>query len=227
MSQKKHLHVLSELSAHPIARNIEWSELIPALSSIGMVNDESNGNYAFTRNGYTLMIERSHDKAVSMEAVLKLRRFLRISSQPEASDPQLQRSVIVAVDHHNATVVHNPEEENQIIESLHADLTKGRLLHKSKHSPSFKDTNPIDDVAYFEAIIKSMMKSERIVVLSHGTGSSSAAQKLLTIIDKDYPKLTHKIIAIANCDLEAMTEPQIIRLGAELLHGAMPAIEES
>lgn len=219
MSQKKHLHILSELSAHPIARNIEWSELIPALSSIGLLKSEPNGNYEFTRNGHVVVFERSHDKVLEIEDVLKLRHFLRLSANPIETDVALLHSVVVAVDHHNATVIHNPGTDTESIEKIHADLTNGRILHKAKHHAPFNDENPVDSSGYFDSIIKSISDSQKVVILSHGTGSSSAAEKLLDVIEEDYPKIVNKIVAIKKCDLEAMTEPELIELGTELLHG--------
>ncbi|HEY8886168.1 MAG TPA: hypothetical protein VIM31_01560 [Candidatus Microsaccharimonas sp.] len=223
MSQKKHLHVLSELSTHPIARNIEWADLIPALSSIGILHSEANGNYDFTRNEHTIVFERSHNKTLEVADVLKLRHFLKLSAQ-SPDDDALNNTEIVAVDHHNATVVHNPGTANEVIEKFHADLSKGRMLHQKKQSPPFHDENPTDDSAYFDAIIKSMMKSQRIVILSHGTGSSSAGEKLFTLVDDSYPKVAHKIVAVQKCDLEAMTEPELIALGTELLNGTADVI---
>jgi hypothetical protein len=227
MSQKKHLHALSELSAHPIARNIEWSDLIPALSSIGSVHVESNGNYHFTRNNHTISIQQPREKTVSMEDVLKIRQFLKASATPKDVEPSLQRSLIVAIDHHKAIIVHNPQEQDQSIEKIEADLSAGRMLHQIKREAPFSDNNPTDDPHYFDLVIKAMMKSERIVILSHGTGSSNAAQKLMTIVSEEHPQIMHKIIAVAKVDLEAMTEPQIVARGTELLVGEMPVLEES
>jgi hypothetical protein len=224
MSQKKHLHILSELSAHPIARNIEWSDLIQALSSIGLLSSESNGNYNFTRNGHSIVFERSHNKTLEVVDVLKLRHFLRLSSQSPDADVVEVQSEIVAVDHHTATVIHNPGTNTELIEKFHADLTKGRILHKRKQSSPFNDENPVDASGYFDAIIKSMMKSQRIVILSHGTGSSSAGEKLFGIINESYPKIVEKIVAVKKCDLESMTEPELIALGTELLIGTLDKI---
>lgn len=224
MSQKKQLHTLSELSAHPVARTIEWGHLIPALSSIGLMQSESNGNYNFTRNGHTIVFERPNSKELGVADVLKLRHFLRLSAQPVDTDTVLLHSVIIAVDHHKAIIIHNPGTQTELVEKHHADLTKGRILHKTHHSPSFSDSNPVDDTHYFDAIIKSMMKSQRIVILSHGTGSSSAAEKLFAITEKSYPAIVKNIVAIKKCDLEAMSEPQIIKLGTELLHGSAELI---
>jgi hypothetical protein len=224
MSEKKHLHTISELSAHPISRNIEWTHLIPALSSIGLLTSESNGNYDFTRNGHTIVFERSHGKVLDIAEVLKLRHFLRLSTQSDGGDASLHYVQIVAIDHHKAIIIHDPGTSDERIDKIHADLTKGRILHKTKQSPTFSDGNPTDSAGYFDSIIKSMMKSRRIVILSHGTGSSSAGEKLFAIVEHNYPKVMDKIVAIKKCDLEAMTMPEIIELGTELLHGSAERI---
>jgi hypothetical protein len=217
MSQKKHFHILSELSAHPIARNIEWSDLISALPSIGLLHSESNGNYELSRNGHKIVFERSHDKVLAIADVIKLRHFLKLSAQSEERDPALVRSVVIAIDHHKALIFHNIGTDDASTETFHADLENGRILHKTKHHPPFNDSSPVDDTNYFDLVIKSMMKSEHIVILSHGTGSSSAAEVLVEMITKSHPNLLTKIIAIKKCDLEAMTEPQMIEMGTELL----------
>jgi hypothetical protein len=218
MSEKKHLHTLSELSAHPIARNIEWKDILPALSSVGLLHSESNGNYDFTRNGHKIVIERSHKKVLEISEVLSLRHFLVESAEPEAIDSELKHALIVAVDHHNATIIQNPGFNNVVVERVHADLTKGRILHKHPQTAPFSDHSPSDSDGYFDSIITYMMHSNRIVILSHGTGSSSAAEKLLIVITKKYPKILSHIVAMKKCDLENMSEPQILELGTTLLH---------
>ncbi len=219
MSEKKHLHTLSELSAHPIARNIEWSELIPALASIGLLHEEKNGNYHFSRNDHSLVFERSHHKVLDIEEVLKLRHFLRLSARPESDDADTVEGAIVAIDYHKAFICHNPGSESESLVHLHANLSSGRILHKTAKTAPFNDSNPPEDAEYFESVIKEILPSKRIVILSHGTGSSRASDHLLEVIHKDYSEIAHRIVATKNCDLEAMTEPQIVELGTELLHG--------
>jgi len=225
MSHKKQLHILSELSVHPISRNIEWSDLIPALSSIGLLQSESNGNYDFTRNGHKIVFEQAHGKTLDIAEVLKLRRFLKLSALTIDEDATVHNTEIVAIDHHKATVIHNPGLKDEYIEKFHADLTDGRILHKTKHSPNFNDQNPSDDSEYFDATIKTMMKSHKIVLLSHGTGSSNAAERLFAVIQQKYPAIAKKIVAIKRCDLEAMTEPEMVTAGIELLHLAPDQID--
>jgi hypothetical protein len=50
MSDRKHIHIISELYAHPISHNIKWQELIPTLASIGLISEDKNGGRHFVRN---------------------------------------------------------------------------------------------------------------------------------------------------------------------------------
>lgn len=219
MSEQKHEHILSQLFAHPVARNIEWTELIPALSTIGLLQAEKNGSYHFVRNGHTLVFEMSHHKEVDVEDVLKLRHFLELSASSEEKSPDSVDEAIIAIDHHQATVYHEPGTESAQRVRLYADLTKERILHTHPTSPPFHTQTPLSDNDYYGSVIKEITKSKKVVILSHGTGTSNAASQLLAIIRKKYPELTSRIVAIKGCDLEAMTEPQLLELGAVSLRG--------
>jgi hypothetical protein len=217
MSKQKHVHILSQLFIHPIARNVEWLELIPALSSIGLLQTEKNGNYHFTRNGHTLVFEVSSRKDLDMEDVLRLRHFLQSSAVPTGSDIDLEKDAIVALDHHQATIFHSPGTASERRIRLHADLTNDRILHTHPTSPPFHEMGPQVDGDYFESVIKEIAESDRTVILSHGTGTSNAASQLLAMMHKKHPELINRIAAVKSCDLEAMTEPQLIQSGIDAL----------
>jgi hypothetical protein len=218
MSEKKHFRVLSELSAHPISHNIEWAELMVALESIGLMRTESNGTRHFSRNGHTLVLDQPHDKTLSEDEVMRLRHFLKSSTTSEASAPGTGATgMVVAIDHHRAIVWHSPGTPQESVKHFHADLSEGKTLHFHPTSPHFSDSNPKVDKDYFEAVAEEMKAGGRIVVLSHGTGSSRGSDHLLEVIQKKQPSIAYRIIGVANCDMEAMTEPELARLGTELL----------
>jgi hypothetical protein len=227
MSEKKHLHTLSELSAHPLARNIEWSELIPALSSIGLLQTEKNGKYHFERNGHSISFEHSHHKVLDIEEVLSLRHFLVLSAAPADSKPSEEHGVIVAIDYHRAFICHDPATEAESRQYVHADLQKGRKLHTRPTSLPFNNSHPTVDQQYYGAVIKEIMNSNRIVVLGHGTGTSNASAPLLQLMDQKYPELTHRVVAVMRCDLEAMSEGELIKAGMKLLIKAKDLVPSS
>jgi hypothetical protein len=223
MSEKKHLHTLSELSAHPIARNIEWSELIPALSSIGLLSTEKNGKYHFERNGHSITIEHSHHKVLDIAEVLSLRHFMFLSASP-ADTIDIDQGVIVAIDYHRAFICHNPGADTESQLYVHADLEKGRKLHTHATSLPSDDSHPTINREYFEAIITEIRLSSRIVILCHGTSSSNASAPLLQLMNQKAPELTHRIVAVIRCDLEAMSEEQLITAGSTVLRNANSAL---
>jgi hypothetical protein len=223
MSNKKHQAVLSQLSAHPIARNIEWSSLIPALSWVGLLHTESNGNYHFTRNGHTLVLEQPRQKMLELEDVLKVRHFMRQSAHAP-NDTHAADGVIVAISNQHAFVCHDPNTITQTSKKYSADKSHGRLLHTHPTSAPFNDASPHKDTHYYDAIIKGIKDDSKIVVLSHGTGSSNAATTLLDVMRAKSPQLVQRVVAVKDCDLEAMTEPQLIELGVELLHGKVATL---
>ncbi|MDN5274700.1 MAG: hypothetical protein JWP06_601 [Candidatus Saccharibacteria bacterium] len=220
MSEQKHVHILSQLSAHPIARNIEWSELIPALSSIGLLQIEKNGSYHFTRNDRTIVFDISHRKEVDIEDVLKLRHFLQSSAMPESDNLDLVKDTIVAIDHHEATIYHSPGTVSERRMRIRADLMKERILHTHPTSAPYHESSPLVDNEYYSTVIEEIAKADRTVILSHGTGTSNAASQLLGVMQKEYPELVSRIVAIKSCDLEAMTEPQLVHSGIDALRSA-------
>jgi hypothetical protein len=216
MSEKKHLHVLGELSAHPIARTIEWSDLIPALSSIGLLHEEKNGNYHFERNGHSLVIEHSNRKVVDIEEVLKLRHFLLLSATTTSND-SLEDAVIIAIDYHQTFICHNPDTATETRLIVHADLQKARKVHSHPTNAPFSDSNPTLDNEYSEAIIAEIINSSRIVILAHGTGSSNASVPLLELLHQKHPELAHRVVAVMKCDLGSMSEGELVKAGTVLL----------
>src|SRR6266702_3851215 len=217
MSDKKHVHMLSELYAHTIARNIEWRELIPAWASIGLAHTNTNGCHHFTRNGHTVALGHADHDILSAEEILKLRHFIYDSAASKNVAPDLVNDIIVAIDHHQAIIFHDPGTAFESRTEEHANQPTFRVLHKRPTSPPFSNVGPDVDNEYYGSMIKEMSRAKRIVILGHGTSSSNAASQLMAKLSEKNPEIAHRIAAIQRCDLEAMTEPQMISLGKQLL----------
>lgn len=217
MSDKKHIHMLSELYAHPIAHNLKWQELIPGLASIGIVYSDKNDHQHFTRNSHTVVLGHAKHDILDAEEILKLRHFISTSAMPQNEASDLAQDVVITIDYHQAIVFHAPGTALETRTEKHAEQVKYRELHKHPTSPTFRDTSPDIDNNYYDAITKEMSKARRIVILGHGTGTSNAAFQLVAKIFDKNPELAQRIAAIQRCDLEAMSEPQMISLGEQLL----------
>ena len=55
-----------------------------------------------------------------------------------------------------------------------------------------------------------MRDADRIVLLSHGTGESNAAQILAERLEKQHPNVYARIVRRADVNTSAMTEAEII-----------------
>jgi hypothetical protein len=217
MSEKKHIHILSELYAHPISHSIKWRELIPGLTSIGIVHNNKNGRHHLTRNGHTIVLGHTTHNVLDVEEVLELRHFISASAESKNETPDLTRDIIVAIDHHHAITFYAPGTTSETRTEQHASQFKSRELHKHPTSPSFNSNNDDIDNDYYNAMIKEISKARRIVILGHGTGSSNAASQLVAKVFNKNPEIAYRIAAIKRCDLESMSEPQMISLGEQLL----------
>ncbi len=222
VSDQKHIHILSELYAHPIAENIKWMEIIPALSSIGLVHTEKNGSRHFTRNGHTVVFGKADHDTLDAEEIMKLRHFLHFSAISKNRTDDLSKDMIVAIDHRQTVIFQDPGMASESRTKEQSGLPLGWLLHKRPASPPYSNIGPDENNDYYDAVIKDMANAKRIVILSHGKGSSNAAHQLMARIYGKNPELAHRIAAIQRCDLEAMSEPQIISLGKQLLSPGHP-----
>lgn len=223
MSDKKHLHILSELYAHPIAHNLKWQELIPGLTSIGLVHESKNGSHHFSRNGHTIVLGHANHEMLDIGEMLKLRHFMATSAAAQNETPDLAKDAVVTMDYHQAIIFHAPGTVSETRTEQRADQSASRVLHKHPTSPPFSNVGPEIDDDYYTAVVNELSNTRRIVILGHGTGSSNAASQLIAKIANKNPEISHKIAAVQHCDLEAMTEPQMISLGARLLSPEQPA----
>lgn len=217
MSDKKHIHILSELYIHPIAHNIKWQELIPGLASIGIVYNDKGGRHHLIRNGHIVVLGHTAHHVLDAEEILKLRHFISLSTVSQNKTPDQVQDIIVAMDHHQAIIFHSPGTPSETRTEQHAGQGKFRVLHKHPTSPPFSSNNANMDDKYYNAIINDVSKAKRIVVLGHGTGTSNAASQLIAEIFNKNPEIAYRIAAILRCDLEAMSESQMISLGEQLL----------
>ena len=217
MSDKKHVHMVSELYAHPIARNVKWQELIPALASIGLVHADKNGGHHFTRNGHTVALGQASHSTLGADEIMKLRHFIYTSAASKNKAADLAKDIIVAIDYHQAIIFHDPGTAFASRTEEHSDQAAFRVLHKRPTSPPFGNAGPTIDTDYYDSILDEMSNASRIVILGHGTSTSNAASQLMAQVSEKNPEIAYRIAAIVRCDLEAMTEPQMISLGKQLL----------
>ncbi len=217
MSETKHEKIIDKIFAHPTSHNIEWRELIAALKSIGSVEEVSNGKYHFTHNGRTLTFDEPGAKDVSEEEILRLRRFLNDTAKPDIGHVDKDCAIIV-VTHDDVSVYRAVSDSKELKSEFKADDVHGYRRHVH-HKGIERDAMPQpDEDAYYDAVADALEGSERIVLMSNGTGSSNSGERFLFEFTKRHHLIAEKIVSELTVDIEALTLPQLISVGRTELH---------
>jgi hypothetical protein len=81
MTRTQHLdsgqrHTLDHLSAHPLATNVKWPQVLSMLEALGDVTVESKNRYRVTLDDKTEVFSPPHHGDLPAEMVVKLRDFV-------------------------------------------------------------------------------------------------------------------------------------------------------
>ena len=76
---------------------------------------------------------------------------------------------------------------------------------------------PAEDLTFYERIADALRDVDRVVLLTHGTGSSNAANVLAEQLKKRHPDIYARIVRQADVNTSAMTEAEILAYGRQAL----------
>jgi hypothetical protein len=76
---------------------------------------------------------------------------------------------------------------------------------------------PSEDLTFYDRIAEALQDVDRIMLLSHGTGSSNASNVLAERLKKQRPSIYAKIVGQAEVNTSAMTEAEILAYGRRAL----------
>ena len=80
-----HRDTVTALFAHPTSHNIRWVDVISLLEAVGEVEEKHDGRFRISVGGEVEVFDRSHNKDISIEQVIDLRRMLKNAGYgPEA-----------------------------------------------------------------------------------------------------------------------------------------------
>ncbi len=71
------------------------------------------------------------------------------------------------------------------------------------------------DHAYLEAIARSLVGADAVLLLGHGEGEADLRTLLLRHLTVHHPALLQRIVAIETVDTSALSEPQLLALARE------------
>ena len=204
--------LLRSLLNGKLPRNLPWSDVVELIGQIGEVQPHGHDEFAFVVGTQRAFFKRPHTHDLEVEEVARLRRFLHEAGL-EKPKPEAPARTVVVIDHHSARIYREQETDGRSVE----DKTTVRpydpfgfqrhLIHwKEAH---YQGERVPEETSFYEEVAKDLAGADEIIVIGHGTGTSSAGDFLLEFLKKRYPTIANRIIASEKLDLSALTDREI------------------
>jgi hypothetical protein len=216
---------LEAIFHHPAPHNLGWMDVLRLLKHLGSADERADGKYSLTTNGNRLVLHKPHGKHLDASQVADLRHYFGLSGispdNPYGTPPAAQSSsvdVVVLIDHHGAKLYRIHLSSDQQAESV-TPYDPHHFLHHLHHRDEMREhgQRPAEDLTFYERIAEAIRDVDRVVLLSHGTGSSNASNVLAEQLKKHHPGVYARIVRHEEVNTSAMTEAQILAYGRQAL----------
>ena len=216
---------LDAIFHHPAPHNLSWMDVLRLLKHLGSADERADGKYSLMINGNHLIFHKPHGKHLDASQVADLRHYFALSGispdNPYGTPAAAKSSsvdVVVLIDHHGAKLYQIHLSSDQQAETV-APYDPHHFLHHLRHRDEMREhgQRPAEDLTFYERIADALRDVDRIVLLSHGTGSSNAANVLAEQLKKRHPGIYARIVRQADVNTSAMTEAEILAYGRQAL----------
>jgi hypothetical protein len=179
---------------------------------LGTVKDHGNSEFTFSVGLQHELFKKPHGSELEVEEAARLRRFLRHAAAEVPSSPLPPPSrMIVVIDHHAAHIYRDAEkslpEDEHTVKPYDPYGFHHHLIHKKE--AHYRGERVPEENSFYEEVAMALHGAMEIVVIGHGTGTSSAAVHLGDYLKTHHPDLFAKILAAEDADLSALTAPEI------------------
>jgi len=212
------------LFAHPIARNLDWKDVLRLFTSIGTVEHLKNSETSIRIGTEHVMLRRPHSKDLTIEEIMALRHFMTrcgLSMQHPPS-PTDGADFLITIDHHEARIyeldLRPGDQAEQVITPYDPHHFLRHLTHRNQTRQ--EGERAAEDPSFYERVAQAgiaAMPPGRIVIIGHGKGHSDAAHHLEGWIHLHHPDLAHRVACAMAADLSALTPPQLLVLARDVL----------
>jgi hypothetical protein len=219
---------LEAIFRHPLAHNLEWTDLTHLMNHIGQSDEKHNGDFAFTVAGQHHIARKPHGKDVGATEIMEIRHFLaRAGFSPDGQShpadpaapamPSLVPILIIVVDHHETKLYHLDEAAGESAEPTIKPYDPHHFLHHLKHKDQSRERGQRapEEPAYYEQIAHAAAGSAQLVIVGHGTGKSNAAHHLTDYLRAHHPETAQRIVGEITADLSSITTPQLVALATK------------
>ncbi len=204
--------LLRSLLDGKLPRNLPWNDVVELIGQIGEVQPHGDNEFAFVVGTHRAFFKRPHTHALEVEEVARLRRFLHEAGMQSSTDnASAPGRTVVVIDHHSARLYQDIGEsrpEGKITVKPYDPFGFQRhLIHRKE--AHYQGERVPEESSFYEEVAQDLAHAGEIVVIGHGTGTSSAANFLLEYLQKHHPTIAQRVVATEELDLSALTEPQI------------------
>jgi hypothetical protein len=216
---------LDAIFHHPAPHNLSWMDVLRLLTHLGSADERADGKYSLTINGNHLVLHKPHGKHLDARQVTDLRHYFALSGispdNPYGTPPTATPSsvdVVVLIDHHGAKLYRIQLSSDQHAETV-APYDPHHFLHHLHHRDEMREhgQSPAEDLTFYDRIAEALRDVDRVVLLSHGTGSSNASNVLAERLKTHHPGIDARIVRHEEVDTSAITEAQILAYGRRAL----------
>jgi len=221
-----HRRTLEAIFRHPSAHNLEWSDLVGLIKSIGDVQEKANSEFVFEVAGKRHVVRKPHTKDLTSSEVIEVRRFLAQAgvsperpSQPAAHPDPSAPTLLIVVDHHGAKIFHVDVASDDASEHSIKPYDPHHFLHHLAHKDQSRESGQRapEESAYYEKIADAVALGGKIVVVGHGEGKSNAAHHLTEYLQAHHRETYQRIVREIDADLSSITTPQLLDLARPAL----------
>jgi hypothetical protein len=216
---------LEAIFHHPVPHNLNWMDVLRLLTHLGSAEEKSDGKYSLTIAGRHIIFRKPHGKDLDAHEIGELRHYLSSAGisprHPDGDAPAAATTsvdVVAVIDHHDAKLYRVNLAANQHGETL-KPYDPHHFLHHLHHRNEDREAGQRapEDLTFYDRIAEALRDADRIVLVSHGTGLSNAAQILAERLKKHHPGVYARIVRQADVNTSAMTEPEIIAYARQAL----------
>jgi hypothetical protein len=216
-----HELLLKSLLEGKLPRNLQWKDVIDLIGQIGEVEHHGSDEFAFVVGPHRELFKHPHTHTLDVEAVSRLRKFLRLAEVASSDgDAKPTDRVVVVVDHHGAHIYKDagqstPEEEAKVTPYDPFNFQHHLIHRKEAH---YRGERVPEESSFYEGIAKHLADAKEIVLIGHGTGQSSAVDYLAEYLKSHHSTIFENVIATEKADLSALSGPEIEEIAKKHLH---------
>jgi hypothetical protein len=216
---RSHRKTYDAIFQHPVAHNLDWTDVRSLLTAVADVSPEDNGNLKVTRHGQTMILHPSREKQIgTTDEVVQIRHFLQRPEAVAMEGAAGGMHLLVVIDHREARVFRADEQDaSPEVVTPYDPHGYGRHLHYVQDD-SNGQRKP-ERKSFYDAVAKTLQGAERILLFGRGTGASSAVEFLLAELRLHHPELAERVVGSLAVDEQHLTEGQLLAKAREYFHG--------